>query len=75
MSDAKYMEAAQKLSAEIEGLYARIDDAVRDRIYAAAAEISGVPTGVLQHSLMVRCSSGYCRCRAIRNIVAGEDGL
>jgi hypothetical protein len=71
----KYLEAAQGLRTEIDNLHTRIDDAVRERIYAAAAEISGVPTGVLKDMLISRCSSGYCRCRAIRNIAAGEDGL
>jgi hypothetical protein len=69
------MEAAKKLEAEIKSLHAKIDDVVKEHIYAAAAEISGVPVGVLKNMLIARCNSGYCRCRAIRNIAAGDDGL
>jgi hypothetical protein len=70
-----YKEAVEKLKTAIDSLHAAIDDAVKARLYAAAAEISNVPVGVLKDMLVKRCHSGYCRCRAIRNIAAGEDGL
>jgi hypothetical protein len=70
-----HMETAKELEAQTKNLHARIDDAVKERLYAAAAEISGVPLGTLKSMFIEHCRSGYCRCRAIRNIVAGEDGL
>jgi hypothetical protein len=69
------MEAAKKLEAEVKDLHAKIDDAVKQRIYEAAAEISGVPVGTLKNMFIARCGNSYCRCRAIRNIAAGDDGL
>lgn len=68
-------EAAKKLAAEVESLHAKIDDAVKRRIYGAAAEISGVPVATLKNLFIARCSNSYCRCRAIRNIAASNDGL
>jgi hypothetical protein len=70
-----YMEAVEKLRAEIDNLHTAMDDAIKARIYAAAAEISNVPARVLKDILIARCSSAYCRCRAIRKIAAGDDGL
>jgi len=69
------METAKKLEAQVKDLHVKIDNAVKQRIYEAAAEISGVPVGAIKNLFIARCSSGYCRCRAIRNIVTGEDGL
>jgi hypothetical protein len=71
----EYMGAVEKLKAEIADLHTRIDEAVKARIYAAASEISNVPVGVIKDMFVKRCPSGYCRCRAIRNIAAGDDGL
>jgi hypothetical protein len=70
-----YMAAAIKLKAEIEKLHAAADDTIKQRIYAAAAEISNVPTATLKNILVAECGSAFCRCRAIRRIAAGDDGL
>jgi hypothetical protein len=75
MSNPKYMESVDRLRKEIEALHASIDETVKARIFAVAAEISNVPTGVLKDMFVKKCASGYCRCRAIRNIAAGDDGL
>jgi hypothetical protein len=67
--------AAEKLKAEIERLHAAADDVIKARIYSIAAQISNVPSNVLKNIFVAQCGSGYCRCRAIRNIAAGNDGL
>jgi hypothetical protein len=64
-----------KLEASLDAIHAHIDELVKERVYAAAADISGVPVGVLKNTLVVRASGGYCRCRALKSIAAGEDGL
>ena len=67
-------EAAKKLETEVANLHAKIDDIVKERIYAVAAQISGVPVESVKNMLVARCSSAYCRCRAVRNIASGDDG-
>jgi len=49
-------------------------DIVKERIYAVAAQISGVPVESVKNMFVARCSSAYCRCRAVRNIASGDDG-
>jgi hypothetical protein len=77
MTEAEIKGAAKKLEAEAKDLHARIDDIIKQRIYEVAAQISNVPTRVVQNMFIAsgRCNNSYCRCRAIRNIAAGEDGL
>jgi hypothetical protein len=70
-----YAEAAKELEAEIKDLHFKIDNVIKERIYAVAAKVSGAPVGPLKDIFIAQCSSGYCRCRAIRNIAAGADGL
>jgi hypothetical protein len=70
-----YMQAAENLKAEIEKLHAAADGVIKGRIFAAAAEISNVPTATLKNILVAECGSAFCRCRAIRRIAAGDDGL
>jgi hypothetical protein len=41
----------------------------------AAAEISGIPVGVLKQSIVDCASNGYCRCKALSAIATGKDGL
>lgn len=65
----------KKVEATLAILHADIDDIVKDRVYAAAAEISGIPVGVLKQSIMHRASNGYCRCKALSAIATGKDGL
>ena len=65
--------AIKTLQAEVERLHTKIDDAVKQRIYAAAAEISGVPVQVLKDLLIARSTGNYCRCRALKNIAEGND--
>jgi hypothetical protein len=68
-------EAAKKLEAEVASLHAKIDDLVKERIYAIAAQISGAPVGSVKNMFVARCNSAYCRCRAIRNIASADDGI
>jgi len=70
-----YMEAARELEAEIKNLHAAIDNIVKERIYSVAAEVSGAPVEPLKNMFISKCAHGYCRCRAIQNIVAEDDGL
>jgi enamine deaminase RidA (YjgF/YER057c/UK114 family) len=65
----------KNVEATLATLHADIDDIVKDRVYAAAAEISGIPVGVLKQSIVDRASDGYCRCRALSAIATGKDGL
>ena len=67
--------AAEKLKADIETLHAAADEIIKNRIYSVAADISGVPASTIKNIFVAQCGSGYCRCRAIRNIAAGNDGL
>jgi hypothetical protein len=62
------MAEAKSLSAQVEGLQAKIDGAIRDCIYDRAAEISGVPVQVIKDMLIARSSASYCRCKALKNI-------
>ena len=62
---------AEALSAEVEDLHAKIDDAIRDCIYDHAAKISGVPVKIIKEMLTARSSSGYCRCKALKNVTEG----
>ena len=75
MKPTDHMAAAEKLKAEIDKLHATADDVIKARIYEVAAQISGVPASTLKNIFVAQCGSGYCRCRAIRNIVAKNDGL
>jgi hypothetical protein len=65
----------KKLEATLARLHPDIDQVVKDRVYAVAAEISGVPVGVLNKAIVDRASNGYCRCKALSAIAAGKDGL
>jgi hypothetical protein len=65
----------KKVEATLATLHADIDEIVKDRVYAAAAEISGIPVGVLKQSIVGRASDGYCRCKALSTIATGKDGL
>ena len=75
MKKPEYMAAVEKLKAEVDKLHPEMDEVIKARIYAAAAEISGVPSSVLKNILVNQCGSAFCRCRAIRKIAAGDDGL
>jgi hypothetical protein len=70
-----YRSRVKKLEASLDALHANIDELVKERLYAVAADISGVPVSVLKNTLVARASGGYCRCRALKSIAAGEDGL
>jgi hypothetical protein len=70
-----YRSRVKKLEASLEAIHASIDELIKGRVYAVAADISGVPVGVLKNTLVTRASGGYCRCRALKSIAAGEDGL
>jgi hypothetical protein len=65
----------KRLEATLAALHADIDEIVKDRVYAAAAEISGIPVDVLKKSIVDRASGGFCRCKALSAIAAGKDGL
>jgi hypothetical protein len=65
----------KKVEATFATLHADIDEIVKDRVYAAAAKISGIPVGVLRQSIVDRASDGYCRCKALSTIATGKDGL
>jgi len=65
----------KKVEATLATLHADIDEIVKDRVYAAAAEISGIPVSVLKQSIVDRASNGYCRCTVLSAIATGKDGL
>lgn len=64
---------AKALSAQVEGLHGRIDDAIRACIYERAAEISGVPVQVIKDMLIARSSNSYCRCKALKNVLMRDS--
>jgi len=65
----------KRVEGNLATLHADIDEIVKDRVYAVAADISGVPVEVLKKSIVDRGSVGYCRCRALSAIATGKDGL
>ena len=67
-------EKIRKLEPRIEELHRELDKLINERICDVAEGISGVPYEVVQNLLVSRCN-GYCRCRAIRKIAVGDDGL
>jgi hypothetical protein len=75
LPDKHFRAAVAKLEALIEGLHADADKLITQRVNEVAAEISGVPTDCLRNIVIDRASRGFCRCKAIKNMAAGDDGL
>ena len=73
MTKSKALEEAKALSAQVEALHGKIDDAIRTCIYERAAEISGAPVQVIKDMLIARSSSSYCRCRAFKNVLMRDS--
>jgi len=73
MTKSNTIADAEALSVEVEGLHAKIDDAIRACIYDRAAEISGVPVQVIKDMILARSSSSYCRCKALKNVLMRDS--
>jgi hypothetical protein len=68
-------EKIGRLESRITEFHREVDRLINERVCDVAETISGVPTDCLRDILVNRASGGFCRCQAIKNLAAGDDGL
>jgi len=69
----EFLDRVKKCEAKVDALHSTIEELVRERVRAVAAECPGVPEPVLHGHLQARTAG--CCCDAIKRIASGKDGL
>jgi hypothetical protein len=65
----------KKVEATLATLHADIDDIVKDRVYAAAAEISGIPVGVLKQLSWIARPTAIADARHLARLQRARTAL
>jgi hypothetical protein len=60
------------LEARIAELHRELDRLITEHVCDVAEDISGCPTTTVRSMLVSRSATDYCRCKAIKTILAGD---